>query len=505
MDGKNDGDESGEKEKVVGDTQGDAKASESSGGGNTPGEDGNIQNEAAGDLGNEKEARGIANKFKRGERGRPAEADAIGGASTPDDEGEEGGEDENKKRGSYPSPAAMAGEDAVVLLEPTFGRHRPDKNAILAFAEGYDIKIYLLFLETLRSARYRGDIVLAVSSISKLKAGVEEYLRSFAEGGINADVGGMNVVVYTVDWTCYKDGKVASGPKEGMRRCKLNGAYGIPNPNESDERPAVAEDPRDARPVATARYELYWAWSLRYNPSRWIALVDSRDTYFQSDPFEALEGGRERKKVGGDDTAPAATSEEDDYGSEGGELHLFEENADSAKLGESTFNRNWLTTAYGLGVVSSFLDKPIVCSGSTLGRQVAVESYLRAMVAQFDETGCMSKGCDQGFHNYLHYSGSLESLGGIKRVIVNQQGRGIINNLGLLREKPLREQGVLETSEETRNVGGMRVLNWDGSPSSVVHQFDRDKELNKVMNLRRKELILDWKKVKQLKGEQKIQ
>ncbi len=106
-----------------------------------------------------------------------------------------------------------------------------------------------------------------------------------------------------------------------------------------------------------------------------------------------------------------------------------------------------------------------------MGQRVALEPYLRAMVAQFDKTKCKLKGCDQGFHNYLYYTKALEDLTGIREVVEFEQGTGIINNLGLLRSKPLREWGVL--SDE--NV----VLNWDGTKSAVAHQFDRDDELNK--------------------------
>jgi hypothetical protein len=121
--------------------------------------------------------------------------------------------------------------------------------------------------------------------------------------------------------------------------------------------------------------------------------------------------------------------------------------------------------------VQSFFDKPIICSGSTMGQQVAMEPYLHAMVAQFDNTSCKLKGCDQGFHNYLYYSNSLSNLNGVRDVVEFDQGKGIINNLGVLRTKPLRKWGLLN-DENT-------VLNWDGSVSAVAHQFDRDDELNK--------------------------
>ena len=346
----------------------------------------------------------------------------------------------------YPSPAAMVGSDAVVILEPTFGKHRPDEDAIFAFAEGYDIKIYLAFMESLKATGFTGDVVLSVSSLDKLKPGVEKYLRAQP-----------NLVVYTVDWKCYTgSGKLASGPKEGMRMCQFSGMYGTSDADSPDAKPQPADDPREARPVATARYELYWAWSLAYHANSWLMLIDSRDAVFQTDPFKGL-------------------PREDDEQAESGQLYFFEENAEATTIGQSQFNSRWLKTAYGVDNVSPFFDKPVVCSGSTMGEQVAIEAYLRAMVVQFDETHCKVKGCDQGFHNYLHYSHGLEGVKGIQSVKLWEQGKGIINNLGLLRDKPLRERGLLKE-------GTNEVLNWDGSISPVAHQFDRDNELKGIVN-----------------------
>ena len=196
----------------------------------------------------------------------------------------------------YPSPAAMVGGDAVVMLEPTFGKHRPDEDAVFAFAEGYDIKIYLAFMESLKATGFSGDVVLSVSSLDKLKPGVEKYLRAQP-----------NLVVYTVDWKCYTgSGKLASGPKEGMRMCQFSGMYGTSDADSPDAKPRPAEDPREARPVATARYELYWAWSLAYNANSWLMLIDSRDAVFQTDPFKDL-------------------PREEEEQAEDGQLYFFEE------------------------------------------------------------------------------------------------------------------------------------------------------------------------------------
>jgi hypothetical protein len=161
------------------------------------------------------------------------------------------------------------------------------------------------------------------------------------------------------------------------------------------------------------------------------------------------------------------------------------------RIGTSSFNRGWLITAYGEKSVLPYYQQPVMCSGSTIGNQNAIETYLRAMVAQFDTTLCKSKGCDQGFHNYLYYSGKLGTTGseggveGISKVIVHDQGKGIINNLAALRTRPLSEWGLYDSKREL-------VLNWDGTTSAVVHQYDRDKEVNVMVKGRKRQFERTW-------------
>ena len=115
-----------------------------------------------------------------------------------------------------------------------------------------------------------------------------------------------------------------------------------------------------------------------------------------------------------------------------------------------------------------------------MGEQVAIETYLRAMVQESDETGTKLMGADQGFHNYLYYSNKLASAETIRAIVVFDQGRGAINNLGAMRTAPLEEWGNGHLVEVVSNTS-MTVLNWDGKPSPVVHQFDRHKVLSKFI------------------------
>ena len=167
---------------------------------------------------------------------------------------------------------------------------------------------------------------------------------------------------------------------------------------------------------------------------------------------------------------------DDGSGRSDGVQHLYEENATpssaAANLLKSKYNSRWIRGAYGQSTLSQMKDRPVICSGSTIGDAVAIEAYLCAMVAQFDTTQCKQVGCDQGMHNYLYYSSSLEGVEGIGEVITYKQGEGVVNNLAAMRNSPLRQQGVLVDD---------KVINWDKSISAVAHQYDRDKELERLV------------------------
>ena len=422
---------------------------------------------------------------------------------------------EDRRRRKWPSPLAMAPPDTSIILRPSFGAHRRDEDAILVFAEGYDLSVYMSFVESLSSTGYDGDLVLSIARGSKLKPHVEEYLRSINTNNNNTgDANGVNIIAYEVDWSCYKSdtsGVSVNDANGGQSHCRMNNVFGTTtsgttaNSSTTAVEESISEDPRTPRPVATARYELYWIWCLQYTSSSWIMLIDARDTWFQLHPFGGLGGG------GGNDdsissssnnSSSSSSNKEDDKerrGIGGGELHFFGENADAIRIGTSAYNRNWLITAYGEKHVLPYYTQPVICSGSTIGNQIAIESYLRAMVYQFDSTLCKLKGCDQGFHNYLYYSGKLVGGGGkggdgdndgISKIIVHEQGHGTINNLAALRAKPLSEQGLYDPKREV-------VLNWDGSVSAVAHQYDRDKEVNNMVKGKKRLFESNWMKQQQ--------
>ena len=76
----------------------------------------------------------------------------------------------------------------------------------------------------------------------------------------------------------------------------------------------------------------------------------------------------------------------------------------------------------------------------------------------------------------MYYSHKLSNADRIHDIVVFDQGTGIVNNMGAMRTAPLEEWGngrMVQESDETT-----QVLNWDGTASPVVHQFDRHNSLS---------------------------
>lgn len=348
---------------------------------------------------------------------------------------------------------------------PLFGTHRPDQDAVLAIAAEYSLDNYLVLIESLRRTGFRGDIVLSVSPLDIKNEDIRAYLQS-----------DPHVIVYVPNLTCYNfEGEAVDSVKGGMRVCNMIDIYGVQTTlaNGTTVIKQFKEDLRPARTVSITRYEMYWLMALPYQAQQWLMLIDSRDAYFQTNPFADVP----RK------TDPTGQS---------GLLYFFGENAEATRIGASKMNRKWLTYAYGDVVANTLKDRPIVCSGATMGEQVAIETYLRAMVAESDETGTRIYGADQGFHNYLYYSHKLGNADTIHAIVVFEQGMGIVNNLGAMRTKPLSEWGNGKILGQVKDVDAednsmiLQVLNWDGTPSPVLHQYDRHSELTQEFYKRKR-------------------
>jgi hypothetical protein len=161
-----------------------------------------------------------------------------------------------------------------------------------------------------------------------------------------------------------------------------------------------------------------------------VLLTDSRDVFLQTDPF-GLVG---EKLVSG--IEPAA-------------------------IRECNYNSSWIRDVYGDEVLSSMLDKQMVCAGVTLGSVAEVEKYLIEMCNEMWKYLPQVKsdlGSDQAIHNYLiHHHRILTDL------VDNQSG--FIATL------------CLEDSSNILADSTNGAIMVSGKYPAIVHQYDRHPHL----------------------------
>jgi len=193
----------------------------------------------------------------------------------------------------------------------------------------------------------------------------------------------------------------------------------------------------DIRPVPPLRIKVH---SDRFlcleevlQPCEGVFLADTRDVIFQKNPAEDL---------------PA-------YG-----LNAFEEDL-SMTLGTCPYNSKWLTTGYGEAVMEEMKDFPISCVGTICGDYASIDNYLkfqRKEVLRLQPKTKLPQ--DQATHNFL----IRKKLG----CIVWPNENGEVYTVGYIPKK-------------TIIVRDDKILNLHGKVPTVIHQWDRHKNLSRFV------------------------
>jgi hypothetical protein len=200
-----------------------------------------------------------------------------------------------------------------------------------------------------------------------------------------------------------------------------------------------------------------------------VMLTDVRDAYFQLDPFAAVK-----------DIHP---------------IMVFEE------ISDVTTN-HWVSDAPIFQCKGIHIkDKPMLCSGSTMGTREGILNYTQVMVQEFDAwihtEKCRSDNIfdDQSIHNYLYYtnqlpgavaiphrSGSIHVVGYQANVIFRKEiekarERGEKEPESWVNSHPIYGTGKnwrewLPSEHNLTDKNGF-ITNLGGSPSAQVHQIDR--------------------------------
>mmetsp|Transcript_44074 Transcript_44074/g.134179 ORF Transcript_44074/g.134179 Transcript_44074/m.134179 type:complete len:431 (-) Transcript_44074:84-1376(-) len=352
------------------------------------------------------------------------------------------------------STAALASTTTVVEFNDP---HLHESATVMAMATGYSIYDYQRFVGSLRKTGYKGNIILVVApDIRPLE---EEYLKL------------QNVTMHKVQHTkcthsafkpaSEKDGNVLNSHEKELMTCIH------PYPNLKH---------RWARfPLLRDLLELCGG---KANPSVAcggpVLISDMRDTFFQRNPF-----GPEAPKVHG--------------------LQVFEEHF-------TITTKHWLVEWPVRKCKDVVYDKPMLCSGTTIGTREAMLDYLRIFHGEMDRWMADPKchfsinGDDQSMHNYMYYSGMLDEVRGGVVAVKNRDGlvhtvgaMGSIvlkthqNHQKLLRgdkyqgsepfplsaqEKPEKSKSWLGFQHGLTDKDGY-FAQFDGSRSFVIHQYDR--------------------------------
>jgi hypothetical protein len=181
--------------------------------------------------------------------------------------------------------------------------------------------------------------------------------------------------------------------------------------------------------IACSRYFIYYSYlHTRRTSCANVLLSDVRDVIFQADPFQ--------------------------YSNDGG-LYCYMDSA--VKLGDEPINTEWMTRTYGQACCASHLGKPVVCSGTTMGDVDAILAYLREMCVELMRAlprivGL--HGVDQAVHNCLIWQGRLPGA------VLRENGRHAVMTL------KNADIGAFRMDKEGR------LLNLDGNPAPVLHQYD---------------------------------
>jgi len=185
--------------------------------------------------------------------------------------------------------------------------------------------------------------------------------------------------------------------------------------------------------VQSYRFVLYNDYLNRQDDDSNIFICDSRDVIFQKN----IEDYPVDREV---------------------DLYFFREDKITQ---DCEYNTNWVTNIDKQFPEEKFWDtikdKPIICSGTTLGTMKGMKEYLRLMSSNLErfpsDHQLKNEPSDQGLHNYLYYMNKLNLN---VKVLTNKDN--LVNTTGY------SWMGMNKNK---------KIVNDDWDVSYIVHQYDR--------------------------------
>jgi len=357
------------------------------------------------------------------------------------------------------SPLTAAWRASTTSIVETNDPELHKTATVMAMATGYNLVDYQRYVGSLRKTGYQGNIILVVAPDIDKKS--ETYLES------------KGVVMHKVQYvTCSHP--VNEDLKKDIEKLDSHAKELVtcvhPYPTLKHRwarfpllRDLLEECGGKADPEITCG-----------GP---VLISDMRDAYFQRNPF-----GPEAPKVHG--------------------LQVFEEHY-------TIRTTHWLVDWPVGDCKGVHYDEPMLCSGTTIGTRQAMLDYLKIFHDEMDVWMASAKCCcfetngdDQSMHNHLYYSGMLEGVSGGVTAVKNRDG--IVNTAGAMGSlilnthrkqkeilwKALGNEGgngdfdlsTEENEKDSKSWLGLHYgmtdtegyfVDYDGSRSFVVHQYDR--------------------------------
>lgn len=285
------------------------------------------------------------------------------------------------------------------------GAASTDRDLVLTIMHGGDFNYFASFALSLKKTGFRGSTVLFASAVD----------AEFVE---KARACGVLVVPFN-----FPDRTDCQRLARAWTIWRL--LFSAPLP--------IRTKRRLAHRVFHLRYRRYLFYSefleTRVTEFDRVLLADSRDVFFQSDPFAW-------------DWSPG--------------VHFVLEEPIQG-IGVCAFHRNWMHHQFGKSYVDQHAQKIPACAGTTYGDISGMRQYLNAMVDSTMKARDLSKfsNGDNGIHNYV----LVENL--VDQVIVHKNRHGPVLSMA----------HMMDSGWQTGADG--TVLNDNGELVPVLHQYDR--------------------------------
>jgi hypothetical protein len=244
----------------------------------------------------------------------------------------------------------------------------------------------------------------------------------------------------------------------------------------------MVPDHRDYRWKAIIRYEYYYVWASLYQSKSRILVADSRDLFFQRNPFDTLGRDLETHLLVFD----SGPSKDPNF-----PLNI------SMPISHSLPDSNWIRNAYNETTFMEIKDKPSLCSGTTIGGQLALTMYARAMMYQHNYTMTLHghrKNYDQAYHNVLVHKHLLENVTNITNVTKHTSGDPLspVRTMGQEVKFRYKLKSLAKIDWFHNKSGEELIVNFDGSVTAVVHQGDRHPEIKAMLTRRASKETMKW-------------